>query len=62
MDLAAKKGMSLYTKDRAIGTLRVTSFDLDQEQTIDAPTTRGKQKGDFIMKWVVVTLVLQVNC
>ncbi|KLO16506.1 hypothetical protein SCHPADRAFT_823117 [Schizopora paradoxa] len=50
LDLAAKKGLSLYTKDRAIGTLRVTSFDLDQEQKVDAPATKGKQKGDFIMK------------
>jgi len=52
LDLAAKKGLSLYTKDSAIGTLRVTSFDLDAEQKVDAPATKGKgkQKGDFIMK------------
>lgn len=62
LDLAAKKDLSLYTKDRAVGTLRVSSFDLDAEQKVDAPAARGKQKGDFIMKWVVVTLFYRVNC
>ena len=44
--------MSLYTKDHAIGTLRVTSFDLDSDQQVDAPAKKTKQRGDFIYKYV----------
>lgn len=54
LDLAAKRGLSLYTKDHAEGTLKVTSFDLDKNEGIDGPAARNskKQKGDFIGKCV----------
>ncbi|KAH8114834.1 SNF2 family N-terminal domain-containing protein [Phellopilus nigrolimitatus] len=54
LDLAAKRCLSLYTKDHAIGTLKVTSFDMDKTAQIDSPAKNNKkqkgQKGDFIFK------------
>lgn len=51
LDLAAKRGLSLYTKDRAVGTLQVTSFDMEENDEIDAPSKKQKgEKGDFIGK------------
>lgn len=52
LDLAARQGVSLYTKENAAGTLDVSSFELDDSQkVIDFPTT--KKKGDFIFRCVV---------
>lgn len=52
LDLAAKRGLSLYTKDHAEGTLKVTSFEMDKNEGIDGPAAHNskKQKGDFIGK------------
>lgn len=69
LDLAARQGLSLYTKDNSAGSLNVTSFAVDsQKKLVDSPTKSGKkgqpaQKGDFIFKcaaslshlWVSVT-------
>ncbi|KAF5343905.1 hypothetical protein D9758_012130 [Tetrapyrgos nigripes] len=55
LDLAARQGLSLYTKDNSTGTLNVSTFVADQEKTVtvEAPAKKksGKaQKGDFISK------------
>jgi len=51
LDLAARNGLSLYTKDRSAGTLDVSSFSQENDQKeVDAPTKKLKQKGDFIFK------------
>ncbi|KAL5520312.1 hypothetical protein ACEPAG_9526 [Sanghuangporus baumii] len=55
LDLAAKRGLSLYTKDHATGTVQVTSFEMDQNDKIDSPVRNNRrqkagQKGDFIFK------------
>jgi E3 ubiquitin-protein ligase SHPRH len=51
LDLAARKGLSLYTKDKAAGTLDTTSFSQENDQNaIDAPAKKKTQKGDFIFK------------
>ncbi|KAJ2921288.1 hypothetical protein H1R20_g15804, partial [Candolleomyces eurysporus] len=51
LDLAARKGLSLYTKDKAAGTLDVSSFSQENEQkAIDSPIKKKLQKGDFIFK------------
>ncbi|THH04137.1 hypothetical protein EW145_g5749 [Phellinidium pouzarii] len=53
LDLAAKRGLSLYTKDHAVGTLEVTSFDMDNDGQINSSASKKKQKGqkgDFISK------------
>ena len=59
LDLAAKRGLSLYTKDHAIGTVKVTSFEMDKNRQIDSPVKNSKkqkgQKGDFIFKCVCVS-------
>ena len=53
LDLAAKQGLSLYTRDNAAGTLNVTSFAADSDKKqVDAPTKKV-QKGDFVYKWVL---------
>ena len=50
LDLAAKQGLSLYTRDNATGTLNVTPFAGDSDkQQVDAPTKKV-QKGDFVYK------------
>ncbi|KAI5120240.1 hypothetical protein M0805_007544 [Coniferiporia weirii] len=51
LDLASKRGLSLYTKDHAVGTLKVTSFDMDKNGRTVSPMNNNKkkgQKGDFI--------------
>lgn len=59
LDLAARQGLSLYTKDNSAGSLNVTSFAMDSEKNlVDGPTKSGKKgqsahKGDFIFKCVV---------
>ncbi|KXN90818.1 hypothetical protein AN958_03472 [Leucoagaricus sp. SymC.cos] len=51
LDLAARHGVSLYTKENAAGTLDVSSFELDDSQkVIDSPTKKKIQKGDFIFQ------------
>lgn len=51
LDLAARKGLSLYTTDNSSGTVSVSSFATDNEQAIDDPDKRKTlQKGDFIHK------------
>ena len=51
LDLAARKGLSLYTKDNSIGTISVSPFAKESEQIIDNPEKRkAQQKGDFIYK------------
>lgn len=53
LDLAARQGLSLYTKDNAAGTLNVSSFELDDtKKVIDSPTKKKTQKGDFIFQCV----------
>jgi E3 ubiquitin-protein ligase SHPRH len=57
LDLAARQGLSLYTKDNAAGTLNVSSFTFDAEKPSQKPSTRKRraqqvQKGDFIFKCV----------
>ncbi|KAI8992837.1 SNF2 family N-terminal domain-containing protein [Trametes punicea] len=50
LDLAAKQGLSLYTKDKAAGTLNVTPFAVESDKKqVDAPTKKV-QKGDFVYK------------
>ncbi|OCH83870.1 hypothetical protein OBBRIDRAFT_786844 [Obba rivulosa] len=51
LDLAAKQGLSLYTKDNSAGTLTVsplTSVNNDKKQ-VDSPAKKA-QKGDFVSK------------
>ncbi|PPQ99586.1 hypothetical protein CVT24_005165 [Panaeolus cyanescens] len=53
LDLAARKGLSLYTKNNAFGTLNISPFATEGENKIDEPQKKGKQKalkGDFIHK------------
>ncbi|KDQ50603.1 hypothetical protein JAAARDRAFT_580714 [Jaapia argillacea MUCL 33604] len=52
LDLAAKQGLSLYTKENAAGTFNVSAFAGDSERKApDSPSKRKKaQKGDFIFK------------
>jgi len=51
LDLAARKGLSLYTKENSSGSLNVSSFSKDNETAIDDPEKRkALQRGDFIHK------------
>jgi E3 ubiquitin-protein ligase SHPRH len=52
LDLAARKGLSIYTKDNSAGTLNVTNFTLTSKDSSVDSTTKSKkgQKGDFIFK------------
>ncbi|KAH0834113.1 hypothetical protein J3R83DRAFT_11401 [Lanmaoa asiatica] len=56
LDLAARQGLSLYTKDNSAGSLDVTSFAMDSKRKlVDSPTKSSRkselpQKGDFIFK------------
>lgn len=52
LDLAARQGLSLYTKENSAGSVNVTSFAMDSEKKlIDSPNKAGKkEKGDFIFK------------
>ena len=50
LDLAAKQGLSLYTRDNAAGTLNVTPFAADSDKKqVDAPAKKVL-KGDFVFK------------
>ncbi|KZT19573.1 hypothetical protein NEOLEDRAFT_1159005 [Neolentinus lepideus HHB14362 ss-1] len=52
LDLAARQGVSLYTKEKCQGTLDPTSIALDTAKDIDAPAKKNPkaQKGDFIFR------------
>jgi len=50
LDLAARQGLSLYTKDNSAGTLDVAPFAVDAEKKTDSPVKKKTQKGDFIYK------------
>ena len=51
LDLAARKGLSLYTKENSSGSLNLSSFSKDNETAIDNPEKRkALQRGDFIHK------------
>ncbi|KAF7317918.1 SNF2 family helicase [Mycena kentingensis (nom. inval.)] len=55
LDLAARQGLSLYTKDHSEGSLNVASLAGDENKKIDASpkknkrNVKGQQKGDFIL-------------
>ncbi|KAI0334196.1 hypothetical protein GY45DRAFT_1318648 [Cubamyces sp. BRFM 1775] len=50
LDLAAKQGLSLYTRENAAGTLNITPFAIDADKIkVDAPAKKV-QKGDFVYK------------
>jgi E3 ubiquitin-protein ligase SHPRH len=52
LDLAARQGLSLYTKENSAGTLNAANFALDPKKPSVDSTTKSKrgQKGDFIFK------------
>jgi hypothetical protein len=51
LDLAARKRLSLYTKENSSGSLNLSSFSKDSETAIDNPEKRKTlQRGDFIHK------------
>ncbi|KAI6002459.1 SNF2 family N-terminal domain-containing protein [Pisolithus orientalis] len=58
LDLAARQGLSLYTKDQSAGSINVTRFATDaSKKLIESPTkartskkNQSAQKGDFIFK------------
>ncbi|KAI0668956.1 SNF2 family N-terminal domain-containing protein [Trametes maxima] len=50
LDLAAKQGLSLYTREKAAGTLNATPFTVNADRKqVDAPAKK-MQKGDFVYK------------
>lgn len=62
LDLAARQGLSLYTKANSAGTLDVSSFAHENEKTkIDNSPVKKVQKGDFIFKCVFAFLHFDVN-
>ena len=54
LDLAVRKGMSLYVKGKESGTLKMSTLELDEDTVVDAPAAGKKdkklRKGDFIYK------------
>ena len=55
LDLAAKRGLSLYTKENAVGTLNISPFANEaNKEKVDAPSKKKDQKGDFISKFVTL--------
>ncbi|KAG2135375.1 SNF2 family N-terminal domain-containing protein [Suillus bovinus] len=52
LDLAARQGLSLYTKDNSAGTLNLTPFTMDAgKKTVESSGKKKQaQKGDFIFK------------
>lgn len=58
LDLAARQGLSLYTKENFAGTLNTTAFTMDVEKKADSPLKKKQvQKGDFIFKWVTKLII-----
>lgn len=57
LDLAARQGLSLYTKDNSSGTLNVEPLKAAMRPTdkneVDAPSKKV-QKGDFVFKYVMI--------
>ena len=49
LDLGARQGLSLYTKDKAQVAMDVAR--LQKEEKVDAPA-RSKRTGDFIARFV----------
>ena len=50
LDLAAKQGLSLYTRENAVGALNVTPFAAEStRKQVDAPAKKVL-KGDFVFK------------
>lgn len=49
LDLAARQGVSLYTKDNSAGTLTAGPITAPEKNAIDAPAKKA-QKGDFVYK------------
>ena len=55
LDLGAKQGQSLYTKENSVGTLNIEAFGYTVKpgkDAIDSPHKR-MQKGDFVFKCVL---------
>ena len=53
LDLAARQGQSLYTKENAAGTLDASTFAMGPENnTVDSPMKKKAQKGDFVFRCV----------
>ncbi|KAI0246671.1 SNF2 family N-terminal domain-containing protein [Lactifluus subvellereus] len=51
LDLAVRQGLSLYTTDRARGTVDTAGFASGAENSIvDGPAKKKQQKGDFISR------------
>ncbi|KIP06910.1 hypothetical protein PHLGIDRAFT_72023 [Phlebiopsis gigantea 11061_1 CR5-6] len=49
LDLAARRGQSLYTKENAAGTLTADPITTVEKKSIDAPKKKA-QRGDFVFK------------
>lgn len=60
MDLAARQGLSLYTKDNSAGTLTAAPVINPGKKAVDAPSKKV-QKGDFVFKYVPTQLQLCVE-
>ena len=55
--MAARKGLSLYTKESSVGTLNITSLGAKEEVKIDnSPKKTLQKKGDFIYKYAICSL------
>jgi len=50
LHLGASKGHSLYTHEKARGTVHATSNFLGEASKVDAPQKKALQKGDFVAK------------
>ena len=54
LDLAAKQGQSLYTKENSAGTLNVNPLTTQVDKAeVDAPSKKTPLKGDFVYKCVI---------
>jgi E3 ubiquitin-protein ligase SHPRH len=50
LDLGARKGLSLFTKDSADTTLDIMKYSEQDKQHVDGAKKLQKQKGDFVAK------------
>jgi E3 ubiquitin-protein ligase SHPRH len=55
LDLGARKGVSLYTKENSAGTLNITSLAPNVEKEVVEAPIKKVQKGDFINKSVSIS-------
>ncbi|KAJ7050573.1 SNF2 family N-terminal domain-containing protein [Mycena amicta] len=63
LDLAARQGLSLYTKENSVGSiLDVTSLAEDETKKIRSPVKKKMQKGDFILKIDDMLAILFPHC